>query len=466
MSRLLYTPEGPGAGASRGGSKDIPPEQGDPRYVPGRLHITPFAPPPGVLEFTGGEGDVPSQGFVHDQYNPPPFDNLYYGFRDVTDMKPEEGEDVPWGHEGPFLYSPGPYDRASVPITGSEHTPHDDLGSGMPEGYESWEDFFNQYLEASGRGGDQNYNYLHNGESPYDDDYADWAEGVYDFLRTGGGPADFMEAWQPYREIMEGQIDRGASDLVEKFGNMGAQYGTGAIEGVGAFIQSGEAQINNTLGQLAYQSESDNLDRQLQGMQQLAEYLYGSEEAYADRYGSMQDLLPQLFQMEPQQQMMLQQLAGAFQANEQGVLNFDYQEFLRTYQGMMPELFQFLGTPGSQFGNEQYQAGAVDTWAPIAASLIGAMIMASSKEWKTEFNEVDTDKVLDKLAKLPIKQWKYKSDPKNAHLGPMAEDFHKAFGLGPSGKFIFPIDATGVLIASMQALVKRVEELERQVSHG
>ena len=65
--------------------------------------------------------------------------------------------------------------------------------------------------------------------------------------------------------------------------------------------------------------------------------------------------------------------------------------------------------------------------------------------------------------------WSYTTDdPSVRHLGPMAQDFHAAFGLGSTDRAYDPIDAHGVAFASIQALydmVKaqdaRIERLER-----
>ena len=70
--------------------------------------------------------------------------------------------------------------------------------------------------------------------------------------------------------------------------------------------------------------------------------------------------------------------------------------------------------------------------------------------------------MLDRLAGLPIHRWSYKKDAEAIqHLGPMAEDFHAAFGLGQTDEHISVIDAAGVALAAVQQLALRVESLER-----
>ena len=64
---------------------------------------------------------------------------------------------------------------------------------------------------------------------------------------------------------------------------------------------------------------------------------------------------------------------------------------------------------------------------------------------------------------LSIETWNYKSQgPSIRHIGPMAQDFYRAFGVGESNRHITTIDADGVTLAAVQALCKRNLELERR----
>lgn len=69
--------------------------------------------------------------------------------------------------------------------------------------------------------------------------------------------------------------------------------------------------------------------------------------------------------------------------------------------------------------------------------------------------------ILEKLAALPISTWNYRWDPPEVrHLGPMAQDFAAAFGLGTDDRSIHTIDASGVAMVAIQALYRRVADLE------
>jgi len=58
---------------------------------------------------------------------------------------------------------------------------------------------------------------------------------------------------------------------------------------------------------------------------------------------------------------------------------------------------------------------------------------------------------------LPISQWSFKGDPQITHLGPMAQDFHAAFGLGTDDRHIATVDADGVALAAIQGLNQKLE---------
>jgi len=73
--------------------------------------------------------------------------------------------------------------------------------------------------------------------------------------------------------------------------------------------------------------------------------------------------------------------------------------------------------------------------------------------------------VLTKLTGLPISTWRYRWEPAGMrHLGPMAQDWHAAFGLGQGDTTIPMVDAHGVLLVAIQALHRQVHELRAEVS--
>ena len=78
---------------------------------------------------------------------------------------------------------------------------------------------------------------------------------------------------------------------------------------------------------------------------------------------------------------------------------------------------------------------------------------------------VSTDQVLERVGVLPLSVWTYGFDHHSVrHLGPMAQDFAAAFGLGSTNRRINAVDANGVCLASIQALHRRVVALEQDLS--
>ncbi len=73
--------------------------------------------------------------------------------------------------------------------------------------------------------------------------------------------------------------------------------------------------------------------------------------------------------------------------------------------------------------------------------------------------------ILERVAELPLSVWTYGFDDASVrHLGPMAQDFAAAFGLGSSDRRIDMVDANGVALAAIKALYQRVVDLEREVA--
>jgi hypothetical protein len=94
----------------------------------------------------------------------------------------------------------------------------------------------------------------------------------------------------------------------------------------------------------------------------------------------------------------------------------------------------------------------------------GTFANPSSRELKEGFQAVDPSTMLAKFAQLPIQEWSYKADgQKLRHVGPMVEDFRSTFGLGTEGKYIFPMDVTGVTMAAVQGLYHLVQEKDAQI---
>jgi hypothetical protein len=94
----------------------------------------------------------------------------------------------------------------------------------------------------------------------------------------------------------------------------------------------------------------------------------------------------------------------------------------------------------------------------------------SDRNIKEAFESVDSLAILAMVARLPIERWSYRGETVR-HLGPMAQDFAAAFGLGADDRHIFTLDAAGVALAAVQGLHAlaqaqhaRLEALERELT--
>ncbi|MDX2017746.1 MAG: hypothetical protein SFY95_08935, partial [Planctomycetota bacterium] len=74
------------------------------------------------------------------------------------------------------------------------------------------------------------------------------------------------------------------------------------------------------------------------------------------------------------------------------------------------------------------------------------------------FTPIDTREVLEKLVAMDVTRWHYKSDLKTWYMGPMAQDFQAAFGLGDKDTVIHGINADGVALAAIKGLNAKLED--------
>ena len=88
----------------------------------------------------------------------------------------------------------------------------------------------------------------------------------------------------------------------------------------------------------------------------------------------------------------------------------------------------------------------------------GSWTSASDRNVKDQLEPVDAAEILRQVAELPLSRWHYTGQEDSIrHLGPMAQDFHAAFGVGDSDTGITAVDADGVALAAIQGLNRKVE---------
>ena len=108
-----------------------------------------------------------------------------------------------------------------------------------------------------------------------------------------------------------------------------------------------------------------------------------------------------------------------------------------------------------------------------AGTAAGVRLPAGSGSWsslcdreaKMQLLPIDPGDVLQRVVALPLTTWSYRAEGEHVrHLGPMAQDFHAAFGLGPDNRHISDIDLDGVALAAIQGLHRQATQREAQLA--
>lgn len=136
-----------------------------------------------------------------------------------------------------------------------------------------------------------------------------------------------------------------------------------------------------------------------------------------------------------------------------------------TEANFTPAELQFLAraTGGVVFVSAINAAGDSTAGVQLAPGG-GAWAALSDRNAKANVKPVNEREVLERLSKIPVSTWNYKSQDKSIrHIGPMAQDLYAAFGVGESEKMITTVDADGVALAAIQGLHQIVKEKNAKI---
>lgn len=107
-----------------------------------------------------------------------------------------------------------------------------------------------------------------------------------------------------------------------------------------------------------------------------------------------------------------------------------------------------------------------------ATMTVGVQVAAGGSSWavisdrnrKEGFLPVDGEDLLTRLRNVPVTTWRLKSEEDRSvrHIGPMAQDWHAAFGLNSDDTSINMSDFDGVNLAAIQALAARTDRLQAE----
>jgi len=129
----------------------------------------------------------------------------------------------------------------------------------------------------------------------------------------------------------------------------------------------------------------------------------------------------------------------------------------------------FVSTGPSQFlvrasGGTKIYSNSTATVGVELASGGNSWSALSDRNIKENVTPLDRRDVLERLHGVPVTMWNLKSQvPSILHIGPMAQDFHAAFGLGERETHISSSDADGVALAAIQGLYEIVMEKDCEI---
>ncbi|SPE60797.1 conserved exported hypothetical protein [Verrucomicrobia bacterium] len=107
----------------------------------------------------------------------------------------------------------------------------------------------------------------------------------------------------------------------------------------------------------------------------------------------------------------------------------------------------------------QFPGQCIATYTGAYLSSVGIWQNACDRNRKTDFAPVSSRAILESLSALPLRSWRYTNeDSAVKHLGPTAQDFQSAFGLGTDDKSIGTVDEEGVALVAIQGLNQKVDD--------
>jgi hypothetical protein len=124
-----------------------------------------------------------------------------------------------------------------------------------------------------------------------------------------------------------------------------------------------------------------------------------------------------------------------------------------------------IGNMGVAGDNSIIRIGTTQPATFLAGNVYGTSFNPTSdRNVKENFQPVDYQAVLAKVASLPVTQWNFKTESKDVqHIGPMAQDFQAAFQLSADDKHISLVDEGGVALAAIQGLNQKLNEKDAEI---
>lgn len=157
----------------------------------------------------------------------------------------------------------------------------------------------------------------------------------------------------------------------------------------------------------------------------------------------------------------------------------DYRNLAVVHNGAFVWADSAGGTETSLVGTERFHSSAADQFAvrsrggivfrvaatdnadtgagcALPAGGAASWSCSSDRNLKEAIQAISPQTMLNKVLALPVTSWQFIGTNRR-HIGPMAQDFRAAFGLGADDKNITTSDVSGVALAAIQGLNQKLE---------
>lgn len=136
--------------------------------------------------------------------------------------------------------------------------------------------------------------------------------------------------------------------------------------------------------------------------------------------------------------------------------------------------FRIIGSDGARFTLTDAGRLTIGTTASSTSNfdldasngnviIQGGLTEMSDRNSKEDIVPVDNQAILNKVTELEIAEWSYIDTPGVRHMGPMAQDFRAAFGLGFSETGMATRDLSAVAVASIKALNEQLQDKNTEI---
>jgi len=271
-------------------------------------------------------------------------------------------------------------------------------------------------------------------------------------LTQNGGLPDMNPYLNAVQQHSQSMLNQNLAGIKEQYGALGLGAGSDISGALAQGTATGVAQMNQ-----------DMLNTVLQATIAGGQNRVGALNAMGNLTGQYGNLALGQGQLWNQSANGLLGVGGLEQQINEGNMMRGYNEFIRQ-TSPSPYLNAALSyatgfPPMSQSGGSGAMLGAAGIGA--AGSILSQLpwlTMFSDRALKEDIRPIDVEDLLDGVRRIDVSKWRYTGFTGD-HIGPMAQDFKKEFGVG-DGHVIMTIDALGVLYGAVQALAQRVDELE------